>query len=380
MTYKESLRLLAARGFGNKKNTLPDFKKTAHALGLKKLPYKIIHVAGTNGKGAVCLMLASALKESGFKTGLYTSPHVYDIRERIEINGKKIAKKTFADCVRKVVEKETCKLKYFEILTLCALLYFKQKGVDYAVVECGIGGKKDCTNIVNPVLSVITSVDKDHQNILGKTLKEIAAQKAGIIKKNVPVICGPMAAQAARSARKAARAKGAPQIFTPKAQTAAAQNKNIVFACARRLGLPQAACLRGLNLRALPCRFEIKKCGGKVFILDGAHNPSAVKEFVKVYKKSAYFSKEAVLIYAASKDKDYKTCARILRPVFQNVILTRADEACGVEPQELKKYFPSAVLAQNPREINLKVLKSPVCVLGTFRIFSLLPFPRAKAS
>ncbi len=376
MTYKESLRLLESRGFGNKKNTLPDFKKTARALGLTKLPYKVIHVAGTNGKGAVCLMLARALKESGFKTGLYTSPHVYDIRERIEINGIKITKKTFADCVKKVLEKETCKLKYFEILTLCAFLYFKQKGVDYAVIECGIGGKKDCTNIVSPVLSVITSVDKDHQNILGKTLGKIAAQKAGIIKKNVPVVCGPMAAQAARVARKAARAKGAQQIFIPKAQTAAAQNKNIVLACARRLGLPQAACLRGFRYAALPCRFEIKKCGGKVFILDGAHNPAAVKEFIKAYKKSAYFSKAAVLIYAASKDKDYKTCARILRPVFENVILTRADKVCGVEPQELKKYFSSAALAQNPGEINLRALKAPVCVLGTFRIFSLLNFPR----
>jgi dihydrofolate synthase/folylpolyglutamate synthase len=153
--------------------------------------FKAIHIAGTNGKGSVAHMLSSILQEAGYKTGLYTSPHLKDFRERIKINGK--------PCEEKFVVKFTEKIKtqieilhpsFFEITVAMAFDYFAKKKVDIAIIETGLGGRLDSTNIITPVLSVITNISYDHQHILGNTLQEIAFEKAGIIKQDIPVIVG----------------------------------------------------------------------------------------------------------------------------------------------------------------------------------------------
>lgn len=153
--------------------------------------YKTIHVAGTNGKGSCAHTLASILQSSGYKVGLYTSPHLVDFRERIRVNGEMIPQER----VIHYVENECTFFKsihpsFFEVTTALAFLYFAEKNVDIAVIEVGMGGRLDCTNIISPILSVITNISLDHTSFLGNTLSKIAQEKAGIIKKNTPVVIG----------------------------------------------------------------------------------------------------------------------------------------------------------------------------------------------
>ena len=153
--------------------------------------YKTIHVGGTNGKGSTSHLLASVLQEAGFKTGLYTSPHLLDFRERIKVNGKMIDSKFIVDFIaRNKYFFESIKPSFFELTTGMAFAYFAEHKVDVAVIEVGLGGRLDCTNVITPVLSIITSISFDHTQLLGNTLTAIAREKAGIIKPGVPVVIG----------------------------------------------------------------------------------------------------------------------------------------------------------------------------------------------
>jgi dihydrofolate synthase/folylpolyglutamate synthase len=152
---------------------------------------KTIHIAGTNGKGSVAHILASVLQQAGYKTGLYTSPHLKDFRERIKINGKPCSEKFVVKFTEKVKSKiEEIQPSFFEVTVAMAFEYFAKKKVDIAIIETGLGGRLDSTNVIIPVLSVITNISLDHQHLLGNTLSEIAAEKAGIIKQNIPVVIG----------------------------------------------------------------------------------------------------------------------------------------------------------------------------------------------
>ncbi|MDR2520855.1 MAG: bifunctional folylpolyglutamate synthase/dihydrofolate synthase [Bacteroidales bacterium OttesenSCG-928-I14] len=153
--------------------------------------YKTIHIAGTNGKGSTAHLLASILQESGYKVGLYTSPHILDLRERIKINGIPINKNFVIDFIARYnFFFESINSSFFELTTGMAFYYFAKKAVNIAIIEVGLGGKLDCTNIITPVLSIITNISYDHTNILGNTLTKISKEKAGIIKPNIPVIIG----------------------------------------------------------------------------------------------------------------------------------------------------------------------------------------------
>ena len=152
---------------------------------------KMIHVGGTNGKGSTCHMLSSILQESGYKVGLYTSPHLIDFTERLKINGENADHEFVFDFIKKLQTlPKHIKPSFFEFTTVMAFEYFHQKKVDIAIIEVGLGGRLDSTNIITPLVSAITNADLDHQNILGNTLEEIASEKAGIIKSNIPIVCG----------------------------------------------------------------------------------------------------------------------------------------------------------------------------------------------
>lgn len=152
--------------------------------------YKSIHIAGSSGKGSVCRNVYQALLDGGYSVGLYTSPHILSVRERIEVGGELISKEDFVRLYNLVIGLEGFSLTFFEVLTLIALRYFKESNVDFAVVEVGLGGMYDATNIIIPEVCAITSIQNEHKGILGATLEEIALQKAGIIKKGVPVVIG----------------------------------------------------------------------------------------------------------------------------------------------------------------------------------------------
>lgn len=397
MTFKEALDIIVRqRGHGNKKSNLSEVKKTAAVLGLKKLPFKIILVAGTNGKGTTSTLLSLCLSEAGFKTGLFTSPHLFCITERIKIDGSDISKKDFGIYVGKVLAAETVPLKFFEVLTLAAILYFKDKGADFAVVEVGIGGRLDCTNIFPRVLNMITSVDMDHCDILGNTLKDISWQKGGIIKNGVPCICGKLKKDPAEVISKIAKEEKSDLEFLDgnyrfdgchfKSMTSSfslygekfkvkllgeAQAQNAALACmaAKKLGIETKFCKRALMKVQIPCRFEVIPFGRRYIIKDGAHNPAAFCRFIETYSVSPYCDPENTLVYAAMKDKDYKTVISLLSPYFKRVVLTCADPARGVAPAELKRYFPSSAcvkIEENPGRINLKSLKGNIIIAGSF--------------
>jgi len=173
------------------KKDLINIKKLCNFLGDPYRNFKTIHIAGTNGKGSVSHMLASILQTAGYKTGLYTSPHLKDFRERIKINGKMVNEKFVVDFTGKIKPMiEEIEPSFFEITVAMAFEYFTEEKIDVAVIETGLGGRFDSTNIITPDLSVITNIGWDHMNILGDSLEKIAFEKAGIIKRNVPVVIG----------------------------------------------------------------------------------------------------------------------------------------------------------------------------------------------
>jgi dihydrofolate synthase / folylpolyglutamate synthase len=198
MTYKATLDFLYAQlpmfqriGAAAYK---PDLSNTIALCKALKNPHenlKCIHVAGTNGKGSTSHMLASIFQEAGYKVGLYTSPHLLDFRERIKINGKPISKKFVVDFTQQNLKLfEKIKPSFFEMTVALCFQYFKEKKIDIAIIETGLGGRLDSTNVISPLLSVITNISLDHTNLLGNTIPQIAMEKAGIIKKNTPVVIG----------------------------------------------------------------------------------------------------------------------------------------------------------------------------------------------
>ena len=221
MTYKETVEYLYNStpvfehvGASAYKEGLTNTLALDEHFGHPHRCYKTIHVAGTNGKGSVSHSLAAVLQEAGLKVGLYTSPHLVDFRERIRVNGKCISKKRVIDFVEK--ERaffEPLHPSFFELTTALAFLYFKEQAVDIAVIEVGLGGRLDCTNIIIPVLSIITNISFDHTGFLGNTLSQIAGEKAGIMKRGVPVVVGESDEETRPVFEQKARETGAPIFF-----------------------------------------------------------------------------------------------------------------------------------------------------------------------
>ncbi len=200
-----------------------------HYLGAPHKDYGIIHIAGTKGKGSVSAMCASVLAAEGYKTGLYTSPHMVDFTERVQVNGQYIPKRDLVEVVNqlKPVTEKVPEITTFELTTAMALLYFSQQDVDYAVLEVGLGGRLDATNIVDPLVSVITSISYDHVKILGNTLSEIATEKAGIIKPNIPVVISPQKEEAWQKLEEIAKKNNSPIIRVGRNYLYAADNHSL---------------------------------------------------------------------------------------------------------------------------------------------------------
>ena len=198
MTYQQTIDYLYAQlpmfsrvGDAAYKADLHNTIELCNSIGNPQNTFKTIHIAGTNGKGSTSHTLAAILQSAGYKTGLYTSPHIKDFRERIRINGEMIKQEAVVEFVARTKEiSDEIKPSFFELTVAMAFDYFAAKKVDIAVIETGLGGLLDSTNIILPLLSIITNIGYDHQNILGNTLPEIALQKAGIIKQNVPIVIG----------------------------------------------------------------------------------------------------------------------------------------------------------------------------------------------
>ncbi len=288
-----------------------------------------IHVAGTNGKGSTCAFQASICGTSGLRTGLYTSPHLVSFRERIQINGIPIPE---ADAfeglvrIRKLSEHWETPPTFFEILTALALDYFQRERVDVAILETGLGGRLDATNVVLPTVSVITPIGLDHRQVLGNTLAEIAREKAGIIKPNVPVVSAPQDPEVRAVLELEASKQGchidwvqAPWEASPLGLSGSFQKWNAALAVqalkAANLHVPMETVSKGLSSVSWPGRFQRIN---ETLILDGAHNPSAARALAETWK-TEFPHQKASLIFGAMADKDVRGVLCELLPIASEV-------------------------------------------------------------
>ena len=352
------------------------------ALGNPQTSFLSIHVAGTNGKGSVSAMLAEIMRGHGLKTGLYTSPHLVRVEERIRIDGRPIGEKRFLELLarlRNVIDdlmaggKLVYHPTYFEVLTVLAFLEFAERQVDVAVLEVGLGGRFDATNVVRPLVSVITTIAKDHQQHLGSTLRQIAFEKAGIIKPAVPVVSGVIGGEARREIRRIARERRAllVEAFGPgrsletrktdggyrfayagKAGRYAFapglagrhQGANAAVAIAATEALStywrpfeKAKVLRGIGKARWEGRLETVRRRPLV-ILDGAHNVEGVTALARHVRE--VIGRRVVLVFGAMKDKDLRAMTRILFPIASTIVLTRVPYKRSADPQDLLAVAP----------------------------------------
>lgn len=284
--------------------------------------YPAIHIAGTNGKGSVAAMTASVLQEAGFRVGLYTSPHLERINERFRINSREISNSEL-NSVLSTLRPAAKNLTQFEFLTGIAFLWFAREKVDVAVIEVGLGGRLDATNILSRVLaSVITTIDLDHTDWLGNTFQKIAYEKAGIIKPATPVVTGANGI-ALQEIQRIARLKKSRVVIASNGNNLALplkgphqqQNASIVFSLLKVLpwSFSKQKIARGLAKTNWPGRFEKRKVRGRTIILDGAHNPAATRVLVRTLRQEKI--KKIDLLFGALRDKDYRRMAKILSPL-----------------------------------------------------------------
>jgi dihydrofolate synthase/folylpolyglutamate synthase len=339
------------------------------ALGNPQKAYPIVHVAGTKGKGSTSALAAAALQAEGYKTGLYTSPHLQDYVERIRVNGQPISHEELVDLVEQVKGAVTRipKLTTFEITTALGFLHFAQQNVDAAVIEVGLGGRLDATNVILPKVSVITSLSYDHMAVLGNTLTAIAGEKAGIIKEGVPVVSSPQKEEALAVLERVAAERHAPltlvgrevlyragdhsldgqslQVWTDGREPVGLRlpllgahqvvNAATAYAAlwASGLAVSEAGLRQGFAMVAWPCRFEIVRREPPV-ILDSAHNTDSFEKLAQTLED--YFPGRTVsLIFGSSEDKDIGGMIGTLRPRLSRIIATKAVHPRALEPQNI---------------------------------------------
>ena len=357
---------------------LYELKRVGIKLGLERISkllsklenphrkYRIIHVAGTNGKGSVCRMISSILVEGGYSVGLYTSPHLIRLNERFVIDGREAEDgellttlKTVIDIAEEIDEKPT----FFEISTATAFELFKEKNVDFAVVEAGMGGRYDATNIVSPAISIITSISKDHSEFLGGGIEDIAKEKAGIIKEKIPVVTSAtgkaldVISEVSKSKKsELITVKGRWErkdfglnwqsfsvhgilrdynIKTPLLGRFQGENITLSVLAAEKLQmlgifLPEGSIEKGIANATNPGRMEIVSANPNI-LLDGAHNVDAIKALVESLTDFSY--NNLILILGILKDKDIKGMVKEIASLAGYVITTmpRNERACNPE-------------------------------------------------
>ncbi len=322
----------------------------SHSYGVPReiaLPWKVIHVAGTNGKGSVCAMIDSICRAQGYRTGLFTSPHLITFRERIRVNGEMGSKRAVADgltTIRNLVADWDPHPTFFEITTALALKCFSEANIDVVILETGIGGRLDATNVIQCDVSVITQIDFDHKEWLGNTLAEIASEKAGIIKPGIPVVSVPQRPEAEKIIRARAADCEAPLQFvnesydrSPIALRGHHQKQNAAVAIAAlraaEIDVDESAIARGLATVDWPARFQK---WDKRTIIDGAHNPGAVRALAETWRE-VFGDQRATLILAVLSDKDLRGICEALALIAASVILPKIRSERAAAPEELAK-------------------------------------------
>lgn len=373
MTYEEALAYIHSFDWRGSRPGLSRTQELCKKLGNPEKDLKFIHVAGTNGKGSFCRMLSGILTAAGYKVGLFVSPYVLRFNERIQIDGKEIPDEELADATARV-KAAACEMKdqptEFELITAIGFLYFQKQKCDLILLECGMGGRLDSTNvIVDPILSVITGVSLDHTAILGDTVEKIAAEKAGIIKSGRPCLYGGVDASVASVIGAVASEKGSPFSrvdfdrlavremtldgtifdFAPLRELDLSllgsyqpENASRVLTAVELLQkegltIPENAVRRGLANAYWPARFEILSRDPLV-LYDGGHNPEGIAAATESIR--TYFQGQKVnLLMGVMKDKDYSTMIRELAPLAEQVYAVTPSNPRSLPANELAALF-----------------------------------------
>jgi dihydrofolate synthase/folylpolyglutamate synthase len=379
--------------------------------------FKVIHIAGSKAKGSTACFLAAGLRAAGKHTGMYTSPHVSSILERIVINGEPVAVDVFTGLcgelqqvlgrIPKADFPGGKQPSFFELMTLLAWLAFKRQGCEYVILETGLGGRLDATNIVNPAAVVLTPIEMEHEAILGNTLEKIAAEKCGIIKRNIPVFCGFQNRVVKKVVREYAAAHNAALYFLDEAikrlavsdsvehtefslslagdkernfrlilpGAFQAENASLAFLVLHTLypELPDDAFKEGFRTAFLPARMEVLNKNPLV-IIDGAHTPGSVSRAVSSFSHLA--GQRGVLLFAAVTGKKIEEMAAILAPQFLHIIISTPGSFRRSDPREVYKAFyrlnTQTTLEKNPARALKKALSlsgKAVPVLATGSLY-----------
>ncbi len=336
------------------------------ALGRPHDGLRCVHVAGTNGKGSFAAILAAIFQAAGLRTGLFTSPHLSSPRERIKVDGEMIPEGDFARLMTKARAAEPEETSYFELMSAVGFLYFRERGVDAAVVEVGLGGRLDATNVIEkPLLTVITSIALDHTKHLGDTLGAIAGEKAGILKPGAPCLCGETKAEPLGVIERRAEEIGVRLIHRspefrvvstdwesgcqrveisgkertvsllgrPAARSAALAVEAVSLL--PNLRIREDAIDRGLVRTVWPARFEVLRREGRTIILDGAHNPEAMAAFAETWQSSPWRGEDSRFVVGVLKDKDYRSMLKRLVGCGRRFVATQPNSPRALPANEL---------------------------------------------
>jgi|CXWL01.1.fsa_nt_gi dihydrofolate synthase/folylpolyglutamate synthase len=356
-------------------------------LGNPQAAVPAFHVAGTNGKGSTCAMLAAVLRAAGYRTGLYVSPHLLDVRERVSIDGRAIATAEFARLMGRALRADPKKqLTYFELLTSIAFQHFAAKRCDVMVLETGLGGRLDATNVVDsPLAAVVTSIDFDHQAFLGRTLAAISRQKTGIFKAGRPAVFPdiPVLRRAAmrgtairvRRPWKAVRTdwkNGAQVLRAPSGRSYRLSllgsrqgwNAALAYAAVESSGLrvPESAWRKGLSKVRWPARFELIKMGRKTLIVDGAHNPEAARALAATWGSSPMSRKPTRWILGIMKDKDTAGVLEPLGRYIKDAVIVRPPSPRALEPMDF-----APILRRAAPKARVTIERDPAAAIAAWR-------------
>ena len=361
------------------KFSLDGIRNLCAALGNPQHHLSFIHIAGTNGKGSVAAMCASILQETGLRIGLYTSPHLLRYHERFRINGQEISDMELESLLKRIM-KLAGNATFFEISTALAFDWFHQKNIQIVVLETGLGGRLDATNIITPFVSVITHIGLEHTQLLGKTVEKIAKEKAGVIKPYRPVITPTQnpkilavlkkKAHEQKSPLKIIRASDLDKFESPLAGNHQRWNTALAVATTKWAypSLTNTMIRQGLKKTMWPGRCQlIKRTDGlSPILIDGAHNPLGARALAREIERR-WGHKKAILIFGALADKNFKEMGKILSPMASKTFLTKVSSERSATLSQLSNHISSQYVFQNLHLALAKAdeQKQPIVIAGS---------------
>ena len=341
-SYEDTLQTLFQLKASNTDNHVDNVRLICEALGNPQNSYKIVHITGTNGKGTVSKQIASVLINSGYKTGLVTSPHILDFRERISVNFSLITREYIQEKYYQIINlfiERGLSYSFEQVVCILGFLYLHDNQVEYAVIEVGCGGTRDSSNIVDPLISVITSVGLDHTHMLGNTVEEIATEKSGVFKPGKPCVIGPNTPQ--QLLLKLATDKGAIPYLVDKSETEEnfiEENTRITRKVFEIISVPEDALEKGIT-SLQPFRYQKVNIGNITAILDVGHNPMALNRVFNDVKRE--YTKNLRIVIAVSLGKDLD---EFLRVAFQH-----SSEIHAISCQH-PRIFPYTALVESAKK------------------------------